>query len=81
MNGKVVAICICPTAGGEMREVQRVEAITGAGLKGDRYATGEGSYNKGATGRRQVTFINALFFPGTGFEYVDSRRNIVTEGV
>lgn len=80
-NGTVVALCICPAAGNPMQVVQEVEAITGSGLKGDRYCTGEGSFNKGSQGQRQITLINALFFEGTDFQYVDSRRNIVTRGV
>jgi MOSC domain-containing protein YiiM len=28
-----------------------------------------------------VTLINGLFFEGSGFAYIDSRRNIVTLGV
>ncbi|TSC61977.1 MAG: MOSC domain-containing protein [Parcubacteria group bacterium Gr01-1014_48] len=80
-HGKVVAICICPVAGGEMQLVNTVEAVAGAGLRGDRYCTAEGSFNKGSLGRRQVTLINGRFFKDSGFEYADSRRNIVTIGV
>ncbi len=80
-NGKVVAICISPVAGGPMQLVNEVRAFEGMGLQGDRYCTGQGSFNKGNQGRRQVTFINGIFFKDTGFEYVDSRRNIVVEGV
>lgn len=46
MNGTVKAICIGPVAGGPMQEIMEVEAIAGQGLKGDRYATCEGSFNK-----------------------------------
>lgn len=81
MNGKVVAIYITSDAGEPMQQVKEVEAIAGAGLKGDRYATGDGSFNKGLPGQRQVTFINGIFFEGSGFEYTDSRRNIVTMDV
>lgn len=81
MDGTVVAIYICPVAGGSMRRVQEVEAIAGQGLRGDRYATGEGSFNKGKQGNRQVTLINGAFFEGSGFEYADSRRNIITMDV
>ncbi len=81
MNGTVVGICISPVAGEPMQLVTEVEAIAGAGLKGDRYAMGEGSFNKGSPGKRQVTFMNAIFFEGSGFDYVDSRRNIVTSGI
>lgn len=81
MNGKVVAICISSVAGGLMRQVDTVQAIAGAGLQGDRYCVGKGSFNKGNPGKRQVTLINSRFFPGTGFRSIDSRRNIVTLGV
>ena len=81
MNGTVVAIFISPAAGEPMRQVEEVEAIAEAGIKGDRYSTGEGSFNKGRPGKRQVTLINEIFFPGSGFEYAESRRNIITAGV
>lgn len=80
-QGTVTAICICPAAGRPMQKVLEVEAITNAGLKEDRYCTGEGSFNKGVPGKRQVTLINGIFFVGSGFEYTDSRRNIVTIGI
>lgn len=64
-----------------MQEVREVEAIAGAGLQGDRYATGAGSFNKGNPGKRQVTLINGRFFSGSGFTFAESRRNLVTEDV
>lgn len=81
MNGKVVDIYISPVAGAPMKEVLEVQAIVGAGLEGDRYCSGEGSFNKGNQGRRQVTLINEVFFPGSSFFFQESRRNIVTMGV
>jgi hypothetical protein len=81
LNGNVVAIYVSPIAGGKMEEVETVEAIAGAGLAGDRYSTGEGSFNRKRPGRRQVTLINSIFFHSSGFEYIESRRNIVTQGV
>ena len=77
-NGVVIGIFISPAAGEPMQEVLEVEAIAGAGLKGDRYCTGEGSFNRGAQGKRQVTLINATFFSSSTFFYRESRRNIVT---
>jgi hypothetical protein len=76
VNGNVEAIFIAPIVGGKMEEVEIAEAIAGAGLAGDRYSTGEGSYNRKRPGRRQVTFINSIFFQDSGFEYAESRRNI-----
>src|SRR3989338_2856185 len=78
---KVIAIYVCPQAGEPMVCVESIEAIAGQGLKGDRYSTGEGSFNKGSAGKRQVTLINSIFFPDSGFDYSESRRNIVTEGI
>jgi hypothetical protein len=80
-KGSVAALFISPAAGAPMQWMAAVEAIAGKGLKGDRYATGEGSFNKDKPGERQVTLINAHFFVSSGFQYVESRRNIVTWGV
>ncbi len=94
MNGKevtmkVIAICISPRAGEPMQSVTEVLAIAGKGLQGDRYCNGEGSFSFKAKNffqrwlkvKRQVTLINSEFFEGSGFTYLDSRRNIITEGV
>ncbi len=80
-NPKVVAIFTTPAAGSVMEEQQEVEAIAGVGLKGDRYSTGQGSFNKGKSGKRQVTLMNAIFFKDSGFDFAESRRNIIIEGV
>ena len=80
-NGTVLAIFIAKEKGAPMERVIDVIAIKGRGLKGDRYAETAGSWSKGREGARQVTLINATFFPGSGFVYEDSRRNIVVDGV
>ncbi len=81
-QGRVVAICIGPAARAAMQEVEEVMAIAGAGLQGDRYSTGDGSYNrKKGVGHRQVTLMNARFFPDSGFMFREARRNLFTEGV
>ncbi len=59
-----------------MEEVGEVFAEAGKGLVGDRYYGGNGSWNKGVPGKRQVTLMNAMFFQRSGFRYPDSRRNI-----
>jgi hypothetical protein len=74
LNGNVLAIFISPLAGGEMEEVDSIQALAGAGLAGDRDATGAGSFNRKQVGRRQVTFINFIFFKDSGFEYAESRK-------
>jgi hypothetical protein len=80
-HGTVVAICIAPTAGAPMQMLQGVRAIAGHGLEGDRYAQGEGSFNNGRPGNRQVTLLNARFVHGSGFDYADTRRNLIVQGV
>jgi MOSC domain len=80
-KGTVVAICMAARKGEPMVSVEEAMAVVGEGLSGDRYARGEGSWNEGQQGRRQVTLINALFVQGSGFEYAETRRNIATLGV
>ena len=80
-NGIVRAICLATEAGKPMQEVFSVMAIAGQGLEGDRYCTGQGSWSDNTVGKRQVTLINGIFFPGTDFGIRDARRNIITEGV
>lgn len=80
-KGVIVAICISPAAGAPMEAVTEVEAIVGQGLAGDRYARGEGSYNQGQRGKRQVTLFNALFLDDSGFDQLETRRNLAILGI
>lgn len=81
MNGIIRAIYIAPRARERMLSVPQVRAIAGMGLEGDRYCEGQGSFNKGMQGRRQVTIMNTLFFKNSGFTFEESRRNLFLEGV
>ena len=80
-NGKLIAICIACEADAPMRQITQVVAEKDRGLVGDRYYKTRGSYNRGTPGKRQVTLMNALFFPGSGFTYADTRRNLFVDGV
>lgn len=80
-QGHVVAIGIAGAAGEPLISVQEVMALAGQGLEGDRYSRGEGSFNRGRIGSRQVSLINSLFVRGTTFKYPETRRNIATYGV
>lgn len=78
--GRVQWIGLRPTREVAMREVEAVEAITGRGLVGDRYAS--------ASGKRGVTLIQAEHLPAvaalSGLEHVAPailRRNIVVSGL
>ncbi len=75
-EGSVLAICVATGAGRPMISVNEVKAIAGAGLEGDRYCVGKGSFNKGEVGRRQVTFMNGSFIGGSGYIFGQTRRNI-----
>ncbi len=80
-TGRIAAICIGRERGAPMRLVHETRAIAGAGLEGDRYALGNGSFNQGRPGQRQVTLINGIFLRGSGFSYADCRRNLVVFGI
>ena len=78
--GRVQWIGLRPARAVAMREVEAVEAITGKGLVGDRYAS--------ASGKRGVTLIQAEHLPAvaalSGLETVSPatlRRNIVVAGL
>jgi MOSC domain-containing protein YiiM len=85
--GSVVSIHTAPEAGEPMASLLHVEALAGAGLVGDRYFRGVGTYSGEDTTGRQVTMIESEALEAasveTGLEIQprDSRRNIVTRGV
>ena len=56
MTSSLKEIYIGPERMGPMESVSSVAAITGRGLKGDRYEAGTGSYSNSA-GFRDVTLI------------------------
>jgi len=80
-KGIVSAICIAPGPKQPMVYINSVVAIAGHGLEGDRYCQGNGSYNKGKVGKRQVSLLNSRFLMGSGYAHIDTRRNILTTGV
>ena len=83
----VSAILISSAPSGPIETVELARAIAGAGLEGDRYAKGEGTFSdKPGTGR-QVTLIEAEALEaytaesGEALSPAEARRNIVTRGV
>ena len=80
--GNVAWIGLRPARGVEMNAVDEVEAVTGRGLRGDRYDTASGS------GKRGVTLIQgehlAAIAALSGHDAVAPsllRRNLVVEGI
>jgi MOSC domain-containing protein YiiM len=81
----VEAIFTTTAASQPMISHERIAAIAGRGLEGDRYALGVGFYSDGQDGR-QVTLIEAedleqLDASGVKLSQQECRRNIVTRGV
>ena len=85
---RLVAIYVAPTAGAPMHACDRIDAVAGAGLSGDRYATGTGTYSDHGHGPRDVTLIEREAIDAVRSEHGgidvhedETRRNLVTEGV
>lgn len=87
-DGKLVGIYVAPVGGAPMEARDRVDAIAGVGLRGDRYATKTGTYSGNGPGARDVTLIereavDAVRAEGGRIAVTEeqTRRNLVTEGV
>lgn len=87
MTTEILNIFICADKGEPMSALDYIEAITGIGLAGDRYAISKGAWSKSDPQKRQVSFIaieaideanQQLKVP---FLPEETRRNIVTRGV
>jgi MOSC domain-containing protein YiiM len=88
-QGKLLAIAIARQAKGPMEHVESVEVVAGEGLRGDRYGAGIGAAQ--FRGRRkpenEVTLIAREAIDAANDEYnytiehLDTRRNLLTEGV
>ena len=83
----VSAIYIAPDRGLALQEVGEVLALAGAGLAGDRYQLGRGSFSRWPGDGRAASFIAAeaieAILAETGLDLSNgrSRRNIVSRGV
>lgn len=87
MNGSVLQILIAPDAGRDMVSVDRVLAVPGKGLEGDRYFNGKGSLSRWNGIHREVTLIaeedllEMTEDTGIMLTAAQSRRNILTRGI
>jgi MOSC domain-containing protein YiiM len=85
--GRVEAIHVTEAGSGPMRPLDRVRAIAGVGLEGDRYATGTGHYSHDPKVDRQITLIAAeelerlAAVDGIALSPAESRRNVLTRGI
>src|SRR5437868_14776202 len=87
MSGTIEAIYLAQSAGAELGPVEQVRAVAGAGLEGDRYARGKGSFSRWPGAGRQVTLIESEVIESVAADHAldlgsgRSRRNVVTRGV
>jgi MOSC domain-containing protein YiiM len=94
-QGTLEAIFIGPTKAGPLQRVETAEAIAGAGLMGDRYQAGNGTFSRDATkppnkhypADRQITLIEAEALEAAARDYemtidpAQSRRNLLVRSV
>jgi MOSC domain-containing protein YiiM len=85
--GRVETIHVAPAAGEPMTSVERVRAIAGVGLEGDRYATRTGTWSPDTRVDRDITLIEAEVIEdlaatdGIALAPGGSRRNVTTRGI
>jgi len=85
--GEILSIHIADTKEAPMRSVERVRAVPGKGLEGDRYFHARGTYSDRPDPSREVTLIESEAIDAMARDSKvriaagDARRNIVTRGV
>jgi MOSC domain-containing protein YiiM len=89
MAGRVVGLFTAPSDSGAMTAHDEIEAISGSGLAGDRYALGTGFYSNRQLpgGARELTLIaresldEIELESGIMLAPLESRRNVLTERI
>lgn len=85
-TGRVEAIAVAAEAEAPMVGMKRVTAVAGAGLVGDRYVDGRGTFSRRGGGGRDLTLIEVealaeLSERGVALDPLDARRNLVVAGI
>lgn len=80
-HGVVDALAIAPAAEAPMQGVESATAVAGAGLEGDRYARGAGTFSPGRSDGREVTLVAAEALADAGVGPLEARRNVVVRGI
>ncbi len=78
--GVVDAILVAAAAEAPLRQVERVAAVAGRGLEGDRYFDGRGTFSGPGRGY-ELTLVEAGVLADVGLSWEEARRNIVTSGI
>jgi MOSC domain-containing protein YiiM len=81
LSGVVVGLFTATRQGAPMAGHARVDVVPGAGIPGDRYATGRGHWSDPRWPDQELTFIAAEVAEGLGIDAGLLRRNVVTRGV
>jgi MOSC domain-containing protein YiiM len=87
LRGTIEAIHIAPAAEAPMTAVERIRAIAGVGLEGDRYATQTGTWSRDTKVDRDITLIEAEIIEdlaatdGIVLAPGETRRNVTTRGI
>jgi MOSC domain-containing protein YiiM len=83
---RLLGIYVAAQAADLPQSVERVRALAGRGLEGDRYAAGMGTFSE-RPGRRDVTLIESETLEayqrqsGQKLSAAEARRNLLTQGV
>ena len=85
--GEILSIQIAPQSEMQPQNVERVRAVAGMGLEGDRYYLRTGTYSKKHDESREATLIESEALEALVRDYghqitpAESRRNLTTRGV
>jgi MOSC domain-containing protein YiiM len=86
-QGELIGIFIGERKGHDLHAVDRVEAVPGRGLAGDRYFAKDGTFSDKDGPDREVTLIEVEALDGLARQYeitlppAQTRRNLLTRGV
>jgi len=78
--GSVVGLLTAADAESPLARVDRVDAVAGHGLSGDRYYSGRGTFSGPGRGY-ELTLVEAEVLDSVDLSWEDARRNIVTRGI
>ena len=78
--GSVAAILTAPDAESPLTRVDKVDAVAGRGLEGDRYYDGRGTFSGPGRGY-ELTLAEAEVLESIDLPWEQARRNIVTRGI
>jgi len=86
-QGQLIGIFTAARKSEDLQAVDRIEAVSGRGLTGDRYFLKEGTFSSKDGPDREVTLIETEALEGLAREYkitlqpAQARRNLLTRGV